>query len=119
MGENNRDNEPAARARFKEFKLTHRMVQTAMLEFEVPCPTVSVASDSAEFVAFESDISKLTNFRAAEVSQKMGGNDDTGDDMPGGGAVKRCHPAENRRDSDIRGNTADGNVAGQTSAPNG
>ncbi|CAF2059286.1 unnamed protein product [Brassica napus] len=33
--------------------------------------TVSLASDSAEFVAFDSDISKLTNIRAAEISQQM------------------------------------------------
>ena len=39
--------------------------------------------------------------------------------MPGGGAVKICHLAENRRDLDIRCNIADVNVAGQTSAPNG
>ncbi|WZZ66510.1 hypothetical protein YC2023_077880 [Brassica napus] len=137
--------------------------------------TVSLASDSAEFVAFDSDISKLTNIRAAEISQQMktqvsetpqswalpqciegivgrtfqlkfsrlkflykhqsftvsriydthrcrpqpGGDNNPGDDMPGGGAVKICHPAENRRDLDIRCNIADGNVAGQTSAPNG
>ncbi|XP_013590469.1 PREDICTED: uncharacterized protein LOC106298885 isoform X2 [Brassica oleracea var. oleracea] len=33
--------------------------------------TVSLASDFAEFVAFDSDISKLTNIRAAEISQQM------------------------------------------------
>lgn len=48
----------------------------------------------------------------------QGGVDNPGDDMLGGGADNRCHPAENRSDLDIRGNTA-GNVAGQTSAPNG
>ncbi|CAN6982728.1 unnamed protein product [Brassica oleracea var. botrytis] len=32
-------------------------------------------------------------------------------------AVKRSHPCENMRDSDIRGNTADGNGDGQTAAP--
>ncbi|CAN6935182.1 unnamed protein product [Brassica oleracea] len=81
--------------------------------------TVSLASDFAEFVAFDSDISKLTNIRAAEISQQMGGDNNPGDDMPGGGAVKICHLAENRRDLDIRCNIADVNVAGQTSAPNG
>ncbi|CDY25006.1 hypothetical protein HID58_049524 [Brassica napus] len=32
-------------------------------------------------------------------------------------AVKRSHPCENMRDSDIRGSTADGNGDGQTAAP--
>ncbi|KAF2557055.1 hypothetical protein F2Q68_00017998 [Brassica cretica] len=30
--------------------------------------------------------------------------------MSGGGAVKRSHPCENMRDSDIKGSTADGNA---------
>ncbi|KAF3607527.1 hypothetical protein DY000_02050997 [Brassica cretica] len=37
--------------------------------------------------------------------------------MPGGGAVKRSHPCENMRDSDIKGSTADGNGDGQKAAP--
>ena len=31
--------------------------------------------------------------------------------------MKRSHPCENMRDSDIRGSTADGNGDGQTAAP--
>lgn len=53
-------------------------------------------------------MSTTTNF------ENQGGDNNPGDDMPGGGAVKICHPAENRRDLDIRCN-----IAGQTSAPNG
>ena len=37
--------------------------------------------------------------------------------MSGGGAVKRSHPCENMRDSDIKGSTADGNGDGQKAAP--
>ncbi|KAJ4901643.1 hypothetical protein Rs2_15594 [Raphanus sativus] len=50
---------------------------------------VSDASESSLLVAFDAEMNKLTNVPASGVSKAMGGDDNTGSDVPGAGAVYR------------------------------
>ncbi|KAF2600678.1 hypothetical protein F2Q68_00011980 [Brassica cretica] len=54
----------------------------------------SDASDSAMFVGIDGEMNKLTSLSAAAVSQAMVGNDNSGNDIPDSGAVKKTYTAD-------------------------